>query len=215
MLNLNMLQRDAVLTALLVVAAAAFALMYYITQYFKKEKIAQAFAKAAFVVSVLFFLYLAVFKRSAGAQRTVELRFLWSYRTYITGYSGVDVFAQAIENIAIFVPIGLFLPFWFKKEASPFKLVLLIFSVSLFAELCQLVFKLGVFELDDLFNNTVGGAVGVGLSCSLTAAKAQKGKNPPFSVTNARRFLLGLLPLFCCYELLVVVGVLKRIFVLC
>lgn len=63
-------------------------------------------------------------------------------------------------NIIGFIPLGIFLPFLFRNLRRLWKTVSLIFLVSLSFELIQLVFGLGVFDVDDLILNTTGGLIG-------------------------------------------------------
>ena len=62
---------------------------------------------------------------------------------------------SVLENILMFVPIGFTLSGVFKKHRVIIPMVLS-FGLSLCIETCQLLLHSGVFELDDLFNNTLG-----------------------------------------------------------
>ena len=63
-------------------------------------------------------------------------------------------------NIIAFMPFGLFLPIYAKRCRNLWMTVLYSFELSLLVELLQLVFKVGSFDVDDLFLNTVGGLFG-------------------------------------------------------
>ena len=63
-------------------------------------------------------------------------------------------------NVVGFIPLGILLPillFWLRRGWST---VLAVFLVSLGFECCQLFFKLGIFDVDDLILNTAGGLIG-------------------------------------------------------
>lgn len=64
-----------------------------------------------------------------------------------------------LGNILWFVPFGFLLPCIFKKSTF-LKTVFYGFAFSLAIESMQLVFKMGVFEIDDLLLNTFGTALG-------------------------------------------------------
>ncbi|MGN1419420.1 MAG: VanZ family protein [Acutalibacteraceae bacterium] len=210
-----MIQRDIILTVLLFLCICVFAVLYYIGQYCKKEKYIRVLGVFSAWVSVFFFAYLAVFRRPSGDETLTALAPLLSYRQYITWYGGIDVFAQDIENIMIFVPIGFSLPFVLGEKCSSFVSVgSLGFLLSLFAEVSQLIFKLGVCETDDVLNNTIGAVVGFGIYYSMTACRAQKGRKPVYQIEKPKRFLLGLLPLFAVYQLLVLIQVLRAVWCL-
>lgn len=63
-------------------------------------------------------------------------------------------------NIAVFVPLGVYLPSLFKQCKNFFFTGLLCFIASLMAEIIQLITRVGSFDVDDLLLNTVGGLLG-------------------------------------------------------
>ncbi|MGN0468832.1 MAG: VanZ family protein [Acutalibacteraceae bacterium] len=210
-----MIKRDIILTVLMFLCICVFAFLYYIGQYCKKEKYIRILGIISACASVFFFVYLAVFRRSSGEETLTALAPFFSYREYITGRGGIDVFAQDIENIMIFVPIGFSLPFMLGEKRSSFVSVgLLGFLLSLFAEVSQLIFNLGVCETDDVINNTIGAVVGFGIYYSMTACRAQRGRKPIYDIEKPKKLLLGLLPLFTVYQLLVLVQVLRAVWCL-
>ena len=115
-----------------------------------------------------------------------ELSLFWSYRAslalsktndgfhlYITDFR---LFRQILLNILLYVPFGYLLPFALPRLAEkrqdkqrralpayPWNVVLIGIAFSLTVELLQLILKLGLFEFDDIFNNTVGCLLGIGL----------------------------------------------------
>lgn len=81
------------------------------------------------------------------------------------------------ENFLAFIPIG-FTLIWAYSPKQPMKHVTMFsFSVSAFIELTQLLSCLGIFQLSDLFYNTLGGAFGGGMYLlSMFLAKKWKDK---------------------------------------
>ena len=65
-------------------------------------------------------------------------------------------------NILLFVPFGYLLPLLWKRVDRWWKVVLCGFVLSLLIELTQLVTHLGMFDLDDLMNNSLGAFLGWG-----------------------------------------------------
>ena len=65
-------------------------------------------------------------------------------------------------NILLFVPFGYLLPLLWKRADRWWKVVLCGFVLSLGIELVQLATHLGMFDLDDLMNNTLGALLGWG-----------------------------------------------------
>lgn len=66
------------------------------------------------------------------------------------------------HNIVLFIPFG-FLIIAAYPHTSTGKILLLGFVLSLFIEVCQLVFHLGWFEVDDILHNVLGTYVGIRL----------------------------------------------------
>lgn len=76
---------------------------------------------------------------------------------------------RSVLNILLFVPCGLLFPHLAlyllrtKEQArntSILKIAAISFSISLIIEVSQLIFRRGVFEIDDLIKNTMGGVLG-------------------------------------------------------
>lgn len=74
--------------------------------------------------------------------------------------------SNLLGNIVGFIPLGILLPMLFQKLRTAFRTIAIIFLISLAFETAQLLLILGVFDVDDLLLNTVGGAIGY-LSFSL------------------------------------------------
>ena len=75
-----------------------------------------------------------------------------------------------VGNIAIFIPLGLFLGLLSKNGGMPLAGTMLAsFGLSLMLEGGQAVFAIGSFDVDDLMLNTAGGVIG-GLVFKLCAA---------------------------------------------
>ncbi|WP_260288074.1 VanZ family protein [Peribacillus aracenensis] len=70
-------------------------------------------------------------------------------------------FSNLVGNIALFIPFGMFLVFLSKNKGMSFIGVLAgSLSLSLCLECLQVVFSLGIFDVDDLILNTSGGLLG-------------------------------------------------------
>jgi glycopeptide antibiotics resistance protein len=71
-----------------------------------------------------------------------------------------DFFINVIGNILAFMPLGFFLPALCGMRKKGILVVFCCFALSLLVECVQLVGKLGCFDVDDLFLNTLGGLLG-------------------------------------------------------
>lgn len=120
-------------------------------------------------------MFFLVFYSAMILFRTLLNRNLWENPlSNVMGSWGLynekgELTTEAIENLALFIPFAILLlwvlqeKYW--KEQLRFgqtiwKSVKIVFLFSLTIEFSQLFFRLGTFQLSDLFYNTLGGAVG-------------------------------------------------------
>ena len=87
-----------------------------------------------------------------------EIMRFYRYR-YILGNKAF--FINVFGNVIAFMPMGFFQPILCDKKLRGGLVVLNCFVVSLVVETIQLIFKIGCFDVDDLFLNTLGGLFGV------------------------------------------------------
>lgn len=80
-------------------------------------------------------------------------------------------FIYSIENIMLFIPIGIVLPLAMNKLSQLRTIVWITLLWSLSIELSQLVLKRGFFQLSDLVMNTLGGAIGYIILCLIIRLK--------------------------------------------
>ena len=85
----------------------------------------------------------------------------------------IDVFVvqNILGNILGFAPLGILLPILFPSLASFKKIALAAFTLSLAYEITQLVMVLGIFDVDDIILNTLGGVVGFFIFRQFSAKK--------------------------------------------
>ncbi len=91
-----------------------------------------------------------------------EIRRFYQYRE-VLGIQSVLV--NLVGNVLAFMPFGFFLPILWPKSGRLLFVAFWSFSFSLFVETIQLVTKVGTFDVDDLFLNTLGGIFGYVLMC--------------------------------------------------
>ncbi len=70
------------------------------------------------------------------------------------------VMVNLAGNILAFVPFGFMAPMTGRRSRGFFRIAFLSFLLSLCIECIQLVSRVGSFDVDDIFLNTVGGIVG-------------------------------------------------------
>ena len=72
----------------------------------------------------------------------------------------LKVWLNVLLNIALFLPLGFLLPLLAKKFQNGWLMLITGFGGSLIIELAQLALGRGMFDVDDLFTNTLGAMLG-------------------------------------------------------
>lgn len=164
--------KDYYLLFLLLWLLVYFVMKLYTGRY--RNKSFYGFLAISAVVYIVLFLFVTLLGRGFMEYRSYELSFLWEYRLAFSMKDGIpriessEWVRQIRDNILLFVPMGvlygelavssirrLFRPSW--RSA-----LLTGFLISAGVETAQLVFCLGMFEFDDMFNNTIGMLAGYG-----------------------------------------------------
>lgn len=86
-----------------------------------------------------------------------EINRFIKYRDYMTFE---DWTTNLFGNVLAFIPLGFFLPLMNVNYRKFFKVLFSCFFISLFVECLQLYYKVGIFDVDDLFLNSLGGVIG-------------------------------------------------------
>ena len=134
------------------------------------------FAAAKYVILSVYSianLYETILFRTVRANYKAEWELLWSYRESLAFPDGLmslingtvevtrpALLEEIILNILLYVPLGYLLPFIFEK-LKPWQVVAIAFCCSALTEVTQLVCKIGLFEFDDMLNNTMGCVIGL------------------------------------------------------
>lgn len=131
---------------------------YYInhnggTDHFKK------FLKISSIIYVITLLYITILGRANVPEKSVELRFLWEYKLLLSGKT--EWLEQIMGNIFLFIPFGVLYAEW--KFQGYKRTVFVGCIASLVIEVIQVIFNVGLFEFDDIFNNSLGVLLGYGI----------------------------------------------------
>ena len=105
----------------------------------------------------VFFLYITLLMRSYGSRRMVELR------PFVRFQPTSPEFHYVIENILLFVPLGILLPMRFSFARRWKGMIGIALCLSLAVEVLQFVFRCGKSEVDDLIANVIGAVIGFGI----------------------------------------------------
>lgn len=105
---------------------------------------------------VLFIAYMTLMYREEVSNR-LNLELFWSYRKFFTA---LGTRRQILFNIWLFVPLGAIL---YRMTGKPWVVLLAAVGLSVAVEITQYALGIGLCELDDVFSNGLGGAVGCAL----------------------------------------------------
>lgn len=84
----------------------------------------------------------------------------------------VEILQEIFGNILMFVPLPFMIFVLISQDLTKWQCALLIFITTLFIEIIQFVFNIGVFDVDDIFLNFTGGVIGICLFNFLYKEKA-------------------------------------------
>lgn len=124
----------------------------------------------AFIIYLLGMAYFLFFSESLHRGGTGEYRYnlvlfqeikraLYCLRNGNIRYFALNV----VMNVAAFAPFGFFLPIISRKNKKFLNVFLLGLELTLVIETLQLLFKVGIFDVDDIVMNTLGAALGYGI----------------------------------------------------
>lgn len=123
-----------------------------------KTRFRQGLSAVALTIYLIFVFGSTVFTRDPGQFEAPNFNFLWEYRALLSSQD-IAYTKEIILNVLMLLPVGLLLPIILQKRTLMWP-VLATFGCSLAIELMQYYFHCGMFELDDLLNNTLGGWIG-------------------------------------------------------
>lgn len=150
----------AVIIGLILIGGILFGYKLY-----KKRGGKQSFSKKQFMVFFLticwFFLVIGItmLNRGANFEGWFNFRLFSGYISAWNNWSLSEI-QLIIFNMLMFVPLGFLLPLLLNEFKKIKTLFITSFLVTILIETLQLVTKRGVFELDDIFHNTMGSLLG-------------------------------------------------------
>ena len=134
------------------------------TKTIKKSQILLYSVSICYVVIVIGATFLSRMQDSIIYNEGFHFSLFSSYRE---AYHHIDanmikdtLFRNLILNIMLFIPAGFLIPFYSDKLKKMYRVVLIGFLATVTIELTQHFNDYGVFEIDDVFNNTLGTLMG-------------------------------------------------------
>lgn len=113
----------------------------------------------AFYIS--FAATITIIERRLSQNPKYNLMPFWSYRAILEGKT--ELISEVLWNVVLFVPIGILLMLLLTCKNRWLISVVIGVFLSSAIEIIQLIFHLGLFEFDDIFHNTLGTLIGIGI----------------------------------------------------
>ncbi len=128
--------------------------------------------RIAFALYLILLFYLLFFSEAFGRTERYEtpqynLELFREIRRYVFG-AGVHsrlFWVNIVGNIVAFVPFGYLLQRIYKKPRGFLFAMAMTYLCSLSVEFLQLISRVGIFDLDDIILNSIGGLLGFILYC--------------------------------------------------
>ncbi len=137
---------------------AVYLLYVLFCKIFKKERrlgTDHAIAMCMLLIYMTSLLFIVFMSREVGEYNGVNMELWSSWGTTVTKR------AFFVENILLFIPMGILMPSAFSKFRKIYICIPCCFLFSLFIEATQYIFGLGIAEIDDLVTNTFGAFLGL------------------------------------------------------
>ena len=129
--------------------------------------------KTIYCILILFYisfvLWYTVLGRGLSAD-SKQLELFWSYRMWLAGDLRVGL--QILGNIAFLVPLGYLLSDVLQKKKW-WIVLLIVFILSCSIEMLQTATHRGLFEFDDIFNNTLGALIGIAVHAVISGKRLE------------------------------------------
>ena len=140
--------------------------IHLIAQWRTKTK--KAFNFKEYFLSTIFVAYLSALlmitlARQASLYSGVNLKLFQSYRTSIAVLDTRSL-VHIVMNILMTIPFGLLLPLVLKKSQKFLHFLVIIVITIVSIESLQMILGRGIFDIDDIFNNLLGGIIGFGFT---------------------------------------------------
>ena len=130
----------------------------------RKEKKRQYYAiiLTTLFIWFVFVLFLTILGRMPFEGQHFQPEVFWSYRS--AQLKQAWFVRQILGNVVMYIPFGLIFPFLFKKKLDGWKVFIITLLagivISFFTESIQYIFKIGLFEFDDIIHNALGTVIG-------------------------------------------------------
>ncbi|WP_179236907.1 VanZ family protein [Sedimentibacter hydroxybenzoicus] len=179
---INIIKRNFLFGITVVLVLSIIMYIGYFIVYKKKIGGSKKINKKQLMVVVMFIGYISMvigvtfLNRSSGIYRSVNLHFLSTYMEAWNSFNQRN-WQFIILNILIFVPIGILLPLMNKRFNNMLCTLFVGLMITVTIECLQYLTGFGIFDLDDIFNNILGTAIGYSIKMSISEMLHKKKNN--------------------------------------
>ncbi len=161
---LDLLKKYSVFAIIVVLSLTILFLFGYFVIYKRLMHGKKEFNKKSVLLAVIGLFYLLVVFCAVFMNRNnvtdYSVQHLFSSYKSAWYTCSAQAWRNIVLNILLFVPFGILLPLLSQKTNKPYFVIPIGAASSLIIEAIQYIFKIGVFEFDDVLNNTVGVILG-------------------------------------------------------
>lgn len=129
---------------------------------YKKRHAKSRWGLVILSLNCAFIFVMTLFGRAIGETYRYALMPFESY-LMVVSEGNMEILLQILVNVAMYIPIGFLLPCCFELFERYRYIILVATMSSTGIELVQGIFRIGLFEVDDIINNTIGATVGVAI----------------------------------------------------
>lgn len=192
------------LAGILALFVLAFAYFIHKRKYKGEKKFpwAKVFLWLVFLGYLIIVIYATMLRWSGFFHREWNLHLFRAWREAWNNFSAKN-WANVLLNVTMFGPLGFLLPLLGKKFRKWYVTLPAGFGASLTIELLQLAMGRGICDVDDLFCNTLGAAMGYLLVMTVLSVLNPQGKRakPALAYGSlALALLLGVCSVFVAYQ---------------
>lgn len=136
------------------------------TEYVRHKRLIYV-SRFLFLMYMITAIYFLLFSESMGRNANREYRYnlelfkeikrFWMLCKSDQMWVGI---LNLFGNIVCFIPFGIFVPIITEHKKNTFQVTWAAFVFSGMVEISQLLFKVGIFDVDDILLNTIGGLLG-------------------------------------------------------
>lgn len=158
----------------------------------KKLKMSKVALLSILFIYIVIVLGATIGDRVSTDSKSLSMHLFSSYKDAWNNFSP-GAWRNIILNILMFVPLGILLPLIFKNCRKYWVTYLIGLFFTLIIEVIQLISGRGIFEIDDIFNNTLGCIIGYGIAMIFISCFVDKNK-----YENNKKLILTTLQLPLC-----------------